>query len=492
MPRPNLKFRFKSAWRSFRNPQFPFRTVNLEDIKQGEEEGAYKAIDRVMAQAQYGRLRYMRDGSFFTPSEIRRLAGTSPVRTCVLKLRKDVAKTPWNVTGDNKDSINKATKFLRKQNMPVLLSKFVQDILEVDAGVIVKVPSKKLENKLVVLNCKDGAAFTKELDKYGRLGVRRPVSFEVNGRNVRETNYFTGYWMYSTNVNPIPFNPSEIVYTMMYPRSDSPYGESPVENLKVYLNTLVRSMSNRLTFYKEGGMPSGIMGFEEMSGTEWKKWTAWYEENIKGQPHKVVQAGKKPFWIPFSATSKDMQFLEEQHWFHKLTFTLFGVPPAVVGFLEEVPKATIKEQREIYLRDTLYPLLKTVETAFNVGVIPDILFGLNHDPDVIPDVQFNFDLTNEIEQERLLEVHEKELKTGLTTVNRILEKEGKDKVSWGDINMAALPYVQNIGQSYFQGAINIESAAHILGVPVPKVEEILGPKKPPKEEEELSPRGEGK
>lgn len=494
--KPSFSFRVKAAWTSFTHPELPFRILaNLKQEPEGEPEGLYKAVENVMATSMYGVIRRCRDGTFFSPNEVRRLAGTSPVRTCVLKLAKDVKKTPWNLKGDSKGNIAKVKAFLDKQSMPMLLFTFVQDLLEIDAGVIIKIPSARLKNKLVAISAKDGATFTKELDKYNRLGrVFENISFEINDQMVSHPNFKVGYWQYNLRggTSPIPFGPEEVVYTMMYPRSQSPYGESPVENIKVFLNTLVRSMTSRLTFYREGMMQSGIMGFEGMDVKEWKRWKEYYDTNIKGQPFKIVQVGTKPFWIPFSASAKDMQFLEEQQWFHQLTYRMFGMPPAVVGALEEVPKATMKEQRENYLRDCLYPVLKTVETAFNVGIIPAILFGMQP-TDNIPDVEFQFDLTNEIEQERLLEVHEKELKLGLTTVNRILKARGQDDVAWGEMNVAALPYIQNIAQGYFQGAYSLETVCNILGVPVPKIEDLIGPSlaaKPPIEEPPLPAQAE--
>ena len=416
----------------------------------------------------YGQPRYTRQRTIFNAIEIRKLATCSVVRSCVKRLQSDVMSTPYKVDGKLKTLIDNPNP--NAEPFTSILGQVVQDVLELDAGVIEKAFGGR-SRTLKELYARDGATFYKDIDKHGRLGMLRDVFItehevkyaEAEGRRQKGVRRLKiAYWQYGQGMSegPIPFTAKEIVYITQHPRTDSPYGQSNVYGVHMEIANLMQGVMSRELILRKSRIPHGILGFEGMTGTEWDKFREYVDRDVMGREHKVIIVGRKPFWLPFQFTDRDMQFLETQQWFTNLIINVFGLTRVVLG-LETELKGEAQTQRQLYTQKGLWPLLMLMEHHINAGI-----GGAKG-----TEGEFHFKLHDPIAEMKRLEMDEVAIKNGLKTINDIRLRDGFDPLPWGELNTAALA---NLAQSFFYGAINIQQFQLMSGIPsLGKAREVL-------------------
>src|SRR4030042_2771393 len=164
-----------------------------------------------------GSIRKMRNGEIFNAREMRLLGNSATVWQCKQRIANAVSACRWNILPIDPNTIEtskieEVEQFFKKPNtnkesFMQILTATTMDILDLDAGCIVKVFGKYKPNKLVQLYSRDGSTFTKEVDKYGRV--------------LRYWQYF-----YTGENTHVPIETNELVYLSATFRSDSNYGES--------------------------------------------------------------------------------------------------------------------------------------------------------------------------------------------------------------------------------------------------------------------------
>lgn len=134
----------------------------------------------------------------------------------------------------------------------------------------------------------------------------------------------------------------------------------------------------------------------------------------------VFEQGMKP--ISLKLTPQESQLLESKEFTVNRICRMTRVPPHRVGVsMETGTKSTAAELDEAYMRDSLNPILRKVEDAFN-ALTPD---GYQ--------VQFNRKAFYAGSPWRLVEAVEKEVKGGLASVNEGRLDLGRETIDGGDI-----------------------------------------------------------
>ncbi|MBU2249807.1 MAG: hypothetical protein KKD77_23875, partial [Gammaproteobacteria bacterium] len=170
-------------------------------------------------------------------NELRQFSQTFWVNACVHTIVDEITSLDWDIVPKDgydydwvSDGIADVKEFFTHPNhngealSTVVIRSFIKDILEIDAGVLVKVfdinsydfnelepksgaPMLKPigQRKMTEIYARDGASFLKEIDKFG---------------------FLKGYWQYSYQIpaHPMWFHRDEIVYCAEHSRSMSCYG----------------------------------------------------------------------------------------------------------------------------------------------------------------------------------------------------------------------------------------------------------------------------
>ena len=384
----------------------------------------------------------------------------------------EVASLDWDITPKDEykydwvqEDIKKIKQFLtypNKNNEPFsyLIRGLMKDILEIDAGVIVKVfdmNSYDFENlepksgapmlkpkgqrKMTEIYVRDGASFLKEIDKFG---------FEK------------GYWQYSYQIpaHPMWFNKDEICYIQEHSRSMSCYGFARTQAILDIVKSLHYSTLYNKRFFEETPIPDGALSLLDTNEVEMRSFMQYWNNEFKAQPHKIAIMNKDIKWQPFATTQRELEFLETQKWYYNLVISVFGLTPAEMGITSELNRATSATQAELVKRKGIRPFLKLLEAFINKNVVDE--FG-------VEGVEFQFIYDDPAEKKAKLDNWNMELSMGIKTVNEVRNELGLEPIAGGDVSNSIM---SRMGGGFNDGGDNTNNTPDN---PKDKGEEREGP-----------------
>lgn len=300
----------------------------------------------------------------------------------------------------------------------------LKDILEIDAGCIVKVFSidsydfdniepksgapmlKPLgQRKMTEIYVRDGASFLKEIDKFG---------FEK------------GYWQYSYQIpaHPMWFNKEEIEYVSEHNRSMSCYGYARTQAIIDIVKSLHYSTLFNKRYFEESAIPDGALSVLDTSPEEMQAFMSYWNNEFKAQPHKMAIINKDMKWQPFTMNNTELQFLETQKWYYNIVVAEFGLSLSEMGVTEDLNRSTSATQSELVKRKSIRPFLKLLEGAWN-NVLKE--FGYEG-------TEFTFIYDDPAEKSARLKNYQMELQMGIKTVNEVRNELGMEPLPNGDTN----------------------------------------------------------
>ncbi len=352
--------------------------------------------------------------------EIRSFGKSNFVRMIIDTIIKEVDQTDWRVVPKDNDDVNdysseiiKTTQFLNNPNrnkdtFSELVKPMLRDLLEIDAGVWVKVYDEAGE--LVELWCRDGGSFLKKIDYRGV-----------------EEKYFQYSWR-NPLTRPIEFEPEEVVYFMNNPSSYHIYGFSPLQSIQQIIEMLIQSTRFNKEFFSNNAIPDGIFSLVNANRDTLQKFEGSWLKNLKGKAHKLGFINSEIAFEKFNITNKDMEWLEGTKLYMNVAAAAYGVSMSELGFSEDVNKASQAGQERVTVRNAIKPFFSLIEKHINLEIIPELL---KTNPEDCPVVfkYFAPDHTQELEkQNKMLG----EYREGLITKNEYRTEMGYDTVDEGD------------------------------------------------------------
>jgi len=212
-----------------------------------------------------------------------------------------------------------------------IISQMVPDLLWYDAGVIVKVFSI--------------TAF----DATGRLKQFKGKDYPILGLNARDGRSFMidanpiggvwkAFWQYSwMNPGGLPtrFDPDEVMYFRLRPRSRGLYGTSKLEHIKNIVNYLGDATLQGSKILENGMFVGGQIDHPDIrDDKELRRKAAEYRAMLKGpqKSGKWLVTGGNVAVKTFQFTQQEVQWLDGQKWYAKLVMAVAGVTPSELGF----------------------------------------------------------------------------------------------------------------------------------------------------------------
>lgn len=376
-------------------------------------------------------------------NELRQFSQDFWVSACVKILMDEIASLDWDIVPKEEfkfdwvsDKIKEVKEFLKvpnKNNEPFshLIKALLKDILEIDAGVIVKVfdinsydfdniePKSgapilkpKGQRNMTELYVRDGASFLKEIDKFG---------FEQ------------GYWQYSYQIpaHPMWFNRDEIVYVSEHNRSMSCYGYARTQSILDIVKSLHYSTLYNKRFFEETPIPDGAISLMDTNEVEMKDFMNYWNNEFKAQPHKVAILNKDLKWQPFAVSQRELEFLDTQKWYFNIVISAFGLTPSELGITDDLNRATSATQAELVKRKGIRPFLKMLESYINEGILTEWDYE---------GIEFQFIYDDPAEKSARLENWNLELTMGVKTINEVRNEMGLEPIEGGDVsnNMSSM------------------------------------------------------
>jgi hypothetical protein len=445
------------------------------------------------------------------------LATTPTPRMCIQRKKFDIANTPWEIVPLPKDGKDKPDNeaiqhakqisewlyFNPNRNYEPfrhILAQLSDDLDKHDAAALQKTYGRNGDRHLVEISARDGALFRKDVNLLLDLGV---VYDNYTMDNKVYHNLRVGYWYNWDSTPKIAFEPHEIAYIMEDPRTDIPYGTSRCATLRAML----LSMMYDSEFYNEYGekgfknpciigpdVVSSTTSSGVMNPTEFQS----YKESLKTQLEeymtKAVTNSKTS--VSMLSDMKAMQWLETKTEYRQIAIANFNLTPAAIGYTKDLQKSTETSQLSLYIQRGLWPRLKMIEWYMNSSVIADWFWTEKKETNIYAhghkgqfadkpmDVMFRFKLLDPIGDQLQLDIDDKKLRSGLTTINAVLKQRGEDTVKWGDVCPLFFYNPQQFGQSYAGGSMTAAEWKRLIGIEpgVKQVVDAVQPKVPEESE----------
>ncbi|MCK5016356.1 MAG: phage portal protein, partial [Candidatus Peribacteraceae bacterium] len=211
--------------------------------------------------------------------------------------------------------------------------------------------------KLLEIFARDGGSFLQAPDYYGILPDDKPAYFQ--------------YSFLATGARPLAFFKREIVYFKMNPRSNNPYGWSPIESLFMILESLNNAVRFNKMFFEENAIPSGALSLIGANKDAFKRFKAMWNKKLKGKPHKLALFNEDMKFTRFVMKNRDMEWLEGQKFYQRLVWAMYGVTSDELGFTETSNRSVGQSQSRVFVRRAIRPLLQLLEQKFTNEVISE-------------------------------------------------------------------------------------------------------------------------
>lgn len=286
----------------------------------------------------------------------------------------------------NGDTIKSATEFFEVPNpqdtMGDIFAALIRDLTRYDAGAIVK--SFKKSGYCCEIKPYLATEFWKEQDRVPFI-VNVPITNTVDltggaySSHQQPTyqgwwshGYVERFWQRSRTGVYIPFQPEEICYMMMYPRTDGIYGTDFIKFLKYQIQYLIDSTKAAGKTFENGVVPSVVWEHPEVHTVpQLKQRIAELKFNNQGWQRfgSVIHTVNGEKVSSLAQSLHDMQWLEGQKFVAQLVWATWGFSPEeFMGGGESRASSYVK--RNITKSRLLYPMMTYLEGRINRDILP--------------------------------------------------------------------------------------------------------------------------
>lgn len=345
-------------------------------------------------------------------------------RACINARKRHLTTLEWDIVPEEEE--DKADYTSQKAQLKDLfqtiggrtnpyrtfLSKMVEDLMVLDAISIYKQPT--LGGDLFKLIPVDAATVRVKVDETGDITGYRQI---IDGRVVAE------------------FDVEELIYAMMNPRTNSPYGLAPLESLLMVVSSSLKAGMSNLAYLTEGNTPEGLFMLPE-------DWTPSmireFEENwnavMAGDDAAMARIKFTPpgNFVP-TRKHEDMQWEQFNMWLLKVTCSLFDVQPIEIGFEPQGGlggKGFSEGQNTTTQRKSIIPLANFFQEIFTQIIHEDL--GM-------PSLRFKFMGLDPQDKKNEAEVAKIQIESGQRTINETRKEQGLEP--YDDVEAADRPFL---------------------------------------------------
>lgn len=123
-----------------------------------------------------------------------------------------------------------------------------------------------------------------------------------------------------------------------------------------------------MAFYLRGATHQGVIETtEDLSKSRFQRLMRTFEQAFTGRSNwwRTLFLPKGAKWQASSLTMNEMQHLESLKENRKTILAVLGIPPSIVGLIEDVNRATSEQQERIYWNNTIVPFAHFVASGWN-------------------------------------------------------------------------------------------------------------------------------
>jgi hypothetical protein len=382
-------------------------------------------------------------GSAVTYDQLRSMAKFHDIsRACINIRKRQITQLSWDLT-----TLDDSGKTKYKDQIPVIRSYF--------AGIggyntkMRKLLDKIVEDYLVI----DAVTLYKRRTRDGSFLGLVPIDpttikilVDESGGTPLPPNPAYEQWIRGTKVAEM--SADELLYDMLSPSTETPYGFSVMEALVMTVEASLRSSMYNVAFFTDGSLPEGFYELPETWSTQQiKEFQAHFDAMLSGDPrmqHKIKfmpASGGKGFQAAKEFNYEGIKPYQE--WLMRITASLFGVMPNELGFTDGINKSNGEEQTEIAKRNSIKPMAHAIEEMFNEILwnerlaLTDATGAVTEVIGPFPELQFKFmdlDTKDELIDSKVTEAM---VKIGAISVDEWRKDKGLDPIGIGPYVLTA-------------------------------------------------------
>jgi hypothetical protein len=345
------------------------------------------------------------------------------LRACINYRKRQITQLEWDIvpkeviTDKKKKQVaeEKGKKLKERLLYPAgdktmkfreFLNKMLEDVLILDAVAVYK--RQKKGGGLYGFLPIDASTIDLILNEDGTTPVPPNVAYaqKINGEVVEKMTI------------------EQLIYGMMNPRTNNPYGLSLVETLILTVTAALKLSSYNLAYLTEGNVPEGFVELPKdvASNPEqlqlWQEaWDAMFAGDVRYQ-RKIKFLPEGMTWNPIRK-QEDIQFERFEKWLLLQTCSVMEVAPQAIGFQFERGKGATETEWEIGKERGLFPLANFLKEIFDEIVQEDF---------AEPDYRFIWTNINPTNKKEESDVFGQLVRTGAVSVDEWRIAEGFDPV----------------------------------------------------------------
>lgn len=366
-----------------------------------------------------GSMRKRKPGSNITFETLRAFSISHEVtRACINLRKRQMTGLDWHIVTAETDDTNDydSDKKVLEEFFKNLggrgigynrfINKFVEDLMVLDAVAIEKqrARNQSLYNLIPI----DAATIRLRVDESGATPEPPETAYVQLIRGE-----VTAEW-----------NDDEMIYEMMNPRNDTPYGLAPLESLMIIVNSSLKAGMYNLGYLTDGNVPEGMYSLPD----------TWQPQQIKDfqEYFDAIMAGDETAtsrlkFMPegnYTPTKKrdEMAFAEFNDWLMKVTCAMFEVTPIEIGFNPKTGLGGVgysEQQGEIAENKGILPLANLIKRVFTDVIQKEL--GFEH-------LAFDFPGLQQKDEKATAEKNEILIRSGQRTINELRTDDGLDTI----------------------------------------------------------------
>lgn len=210
------------------------------------------------------------------------------------------------------------------------------------------------------------------------------------------------------------------------PARDYLTGDSPVNNVKTAIGLEIACEEYGATFFNNGAIPllflkyaTGTAGFKTVEAEN--KFINDFQSAFSGSNRN------KSFLLPKGIEPQDVkiendkaQFLETRKFNQTVIAGAWGVPPHLIGNLENGTYNNVEQQDKDFTLNVIMPYIKAIESAME----RDLLTDADRNSGIV--IRFNMDATLRADFKTRMEGYGLQIANGMITPNDANENEGRN------------------------------------------------------------------
>ena len=263
---------------------------------------------------------------------------SAAVRPCVDFIVRALSTCPWRIIaepGVPKRDFNRAVDLFTRpapgHSFRGVRAQYLNDLLVMDGAVIEKVFTRG--GDLVEFIPRDFARFAVKWDYNGIIEEFVQV-VKLSDKSEKK----------------VRFTPDQISYSVLYPRTNSPYGTPIIETITQEVAALILASVDIAAFFNDNEIPQGILALGDVGEEGYLRAKEEFTANKGGKNNTKMYAtygpGEPPKWVPFRRPYREQEIALIVPRIEKIIFRNFGVTPLDMGQSADVNRSCYSADTE--------------------------------------------------------------------------------------------------------------------------------------------------